>query len=195
VITTSAKEIKLLNINKDNTVILKGTILGNNTKKAYLDLLEKLQKNKKPVYIVLSSPGGNVDTLETFTFLIKKYNLSFHTISLNASSAAFSIFQRGKIRYIHFKGTLMQHQWSIYIHGYMNRNKTLQLLKNLDIMERPFFIYESKRLKVTLKEYKQLIKNDLRLNAEEALKYNAADYIVKFKCDSFLKKELGKFCD
>ena len=106
--SVNAKDITLT---EDNTAVLRQAFTAQSVTELKGDLL-KLNANLKsgyPIYLVLYTPGGEIQKgFELFEF-IKGLNRPVHTITIFAASMGFQTVQHLGTRYILNYGILMSH--------------------------------------------------------------------------------------
>lgn len=182
----SAEKIQL---NSNNTVVLRGTIDGATTTQAALDIFKQVAKrgNKTyPIYLVLDSPGGSIEAGFMFIQLVKHVS-NLHTVSIFAASMASAIMQQlPGDRLVTENGTLMFHKAYAGLEGTVESGS---LETTLYYVKRRVLQLENgnaKRMNATLADYKSLIVNELWLDAEDSIKYRTADRQVDLVCSGEL---------
>ena len=166
------------------TITLKGTIDELNAQQFILQL-SSLKKKYNPVYIYIDSPGGNVKHAIN---IIKHMQTINNTICIakHAASAAFTIFQSCKTRYVLKNSILMQHNTIVKLPSKLTLNSLEEMcdtgyITDLVYADKLFSKIDYKRLNITKTHYEQLVQTDWYLNGwREILKYNAADEAINY---------------
>lgn len=141
-----------------------------------------MRSDKKTYTLFFDSPGGSVLALNRMIETMDSVDKKFVCVSRYAASAAFMLFQHCDIRLMTpFSGILMSHNASMTVFGDVEKIKNM--MKALDkIMDRVDKRIAN-RMGITLKEYKNLIANDLYLDVNLAVSHNAIDGVArKVKC-------------
>ncbi len=160
---------KNVNLTDKNFINLRGVINKEVIDQAIKDLdrINKLDPNG-PKYIVIESPGGSV--FEGARFLNFAYKIkNLHTITIFAASMASAIVQAlpGK-RYIVPRGQMMFHRG-----GFVKTMEGLQWLEQIN----------SKRIGLTIDEYRMKVLREWWLFDSENLRRNTADKMLDISCD------------
>lgn len=184
-------------LNKENSILIEDTITPVSIFSTQMQLmrLEKLRKGNSPIYLVINSPGGHLDSALNLIKFAESFE-NIHTICIKCASAAALLVEsiKGK-RYAVDESEIMFHEPRAGLQGYVTMDDLLEIyntLKNLnDIMARMI----TKRIKMPFQEFKKRIKSDWTLSAKEALKLNMFDQIINIRCDKedLLTSET-KFC-
>lgn len=141
----------------------------------------------KPIYIVLSTPGGSVYDGMSFISFINSLPRRFHTITNFAASMGYQTVQgvKGK-RYILSHGRLMSHRGSVSGISGQVPGEAVTRLKSVLSTLREMSLMSSKRVGISVRKYNNLIQNELWLTAKQAVQLNHADEIVNAVCDRTL---------
>lgn len=183
--TTLAKK-KLVQLNEDNAVTLRGEINGLTTS-TFLSRLLSLQS--KDIYIYLVTPGGSVvhgsQIISAIESLVQQ-GKNVYCISDVAASMGFVITQACPVRYIRSSSILMQHQMSLGLEGSLEQvksrmNFTYQMNDHLKQMQHT-------RLNMTEKQFFDAVNNDWWMYGETALRNSAADELINVACSQELLK-------
>jgi ATP-dependent protease ClpP protease subunit len=145
-------------------------------------LLEEFSKKVmtykgKSLYIYFDSPGGSVFAMSRIIGVMKSSDIKFTCIARFAASAAFAMYQACDTRYLLYDGILMQHNASVGLQGELPRIRT-----QLDAIEAVITAIEidtANRLKMSYKNYKVAINNNMWLSQEKAIKRHAADTLLE----------------
>jgi len=138
------------------------------------------------IYIVLYTPGGSISAGQLFFDTLNALPCKFHTITIFAASMGYQTVQNLGIRYILPSGTLMSHRASVSgLSGELGGelDSILKLLtKNVREME----MVASKRVGMTLENYKKAISDELWLTGTAAVEQKHADEVALVACDESL---------
>lgn len=179
----------------DNCVVLRGEVNAHSVQSVQLKLAYLVEKRGLylyPIYLVLDSPGGSLDSGISLIQFAKTLK-NVHTISIFAASVASATVQAlpGN-RFLTENGALMFHRASGTISGQFEAGEVesrLSYFKNMVIyMETQI----SNRMKIPLSQYKALIKDELWVTVLNYKKYNVADGVVDIVClpDLIIKKDV-----
>lgn len=185
-IISQAFSKKVIELNPTNLISIRGPINSD----VVTRFIEKTSVKQTPVInVLINSPGGSIsdgnkiiEQIET----LKNEGYKINCIADFAASMAFIILQACPNRYALSTSVLMQHQMSLGISGEINRIESYlkyikSLQKNIDIMQ-------SKRLKLTLEEFQNRVKDEWWIYGDENKKLNVVDDIVLIKCSNNLNK-------
>lgn len=154
------------------------------------DLDGSLSKGK-PLYVVLNTPGGSIQSgLEMFDVL-NALGRPVHTVTLFAASMGFQTVQNLGNRYITKNGVLMSHRAAGGFEGSFGGTRPSQIdsryalwLSRVDSLDQQT-VLRSKG-KQTLSSYQQQYANEMWLTGEQAVAQGYADKVVNVKCDKTL---------
>lgn len=177
-----------------NHTALTGEVNNESINKVLFDI--SISDSKKPFYIFLNTPGGNVFSGRTLIDYLRHNNRKIQCIANTAISMGFHIFEDGCKRRLVMEGSfLMTHQISSVIAGNLNKlDKEVSLIHK---MENFFDLLASGRMHLTLKQYQDKLNPEFwMIGSEEILDNNAADELVDVVCDVRLENSntcpLGK---
>lgn len=181
----ASEERRALQLNTNNTVVIRGTIDFESTTMAQLRLAElvAIRGNKQYIiYVVLDSPGGIIETGEDFIQFAKRVP-NVETISIFAASMAAAITEAmpGK-RYALDSSILMFHRAK---GGFKGQFETGEVEAELALSKAIALRMEkrnAKRLGISLEEYKAKVVNEYWLYGEAAIEGKAVDEIVDIEC-------------
>lgn len=135
-------------------------------------------KERKPIIVVIDSPGGDLDLSFAFADVIRTSNTPVYTFGLSSvMSGAFIVFLGGKKRFLLPHSQILTHQGSISIEGgaseaqsmMANYKKVLSRMKN----------YILENTGIDEKTFNSHKKGDWYISADEAVnKYGIADKII-----------------
>jgi len=185
--------------NQDGTVLLKeenvvnfrGVVDSVSTTAAMLELarLDTLRGKKDyPIYLVLDTPGGNVqDGLSFIQFAKSIKNL--HTITIFAASMGSAIVEHlpGE-RLILENGVLMFHRAAGGFEGQFNDGEVESQLAFWKSIITDMEQKNADRMGMELKDYKEKSRDELWIYGPNTITQKAADRIISIKCTDELIK-------
>ena len=141
----------------------------------FIEKVLTLEGNK--LYVYFDSPGGSILPMMRMieTMRVEKH-IKFICVARMAASAAFMTFQHCHERYLLPDGILMSHNAAGSFQGELPRVRTM-----LDVIEGlldPVERRVARRLKLSFRDYKEAINNNMWLNSLTAGKMNAIDDII-----------------
>lgn len=173
------KESTNIVLTNNNFINLRSVIDKASIDKALVDLarINKLNPTGEK-YIVVESPGGYIAEGYRFIKVASKYK-NLHTITIYAASMASAIVQAlpGK-RYIVPNGLSMFHRG-----GYVKKVSDLSALE----------LYNSKRIGITVEEYRMKVLREWWIKGEDNLRLNIADKMRTISCDSSLDRAVDNY--
>lgn len=182
------KKIPLVLLTKTNMLMFRGPVTAksmNELKNKLIKLSHKLP-SRAHIYLVLDTPGGGINAGMSFIDVAKAIPQKVHTITLFAASMGFQIAQNLDNRYITPSGTLMSHR--AYISGFegeipgegiIRLNHLLALLKRMDTIA-------ARRVGMTFKDYRELVRDEYWVDGDQAVAQKAADRTILLKCSKDL---------
>lgn len=181
-------EMKNIKLEKRNSVVFRGVVTDNSVTQVMAKLQEMSQNLNKndEIYLVLDTPGGSIfaglDLIEFTKGLPQKVN----TVTLFAASMGFQFAQALGTRYITETGVLMSHRGALsglggQINGELESRYKLYK-RSVDILD----TISSKRMKMSLKEYQDLILNEYWVFGLDSVNEKAADETVTVSCGTSL---------
>lgn len=180
-VVKSVKNIKKLKLDPDRTIRLYGGI-GFNAVEGAERLHEMNQDSKKPIYVVLNSPGGSVVDGAAFISAMQVSRAPVYTVCYTfCASMAAVILEYGTKRYATDRSLIMFHPASVGASGDVDRIDSFitTIQRYVDKMD----IEISKRLGMTLDEYKVKTSVEYWVDSEDALAENVIDDIVYLVVD------------
>lgn len=160
------------------------------TKEHIKEATENKLTKVEPIYLFISSPGGNLCHSISGYNKIKYNSVPIITIlDGESASGASLLFIAGFKRYIFPASTLLVHQIRGWIGGtYSDIHNKTQNLVNSDKILKDIYLKETK---ITEDEIDQKFQNELFWNSDEIIKYGFADKIItnveQLKCKNPLK--------
>jgi ATP-dependent protease ClpP protease subunit len=182
----ATEQIKLTS---NNTVVYRGEVNGRSAIEAQLDLAKLVIKRGTidyPLYLVLDSPGGSIEA--GFMFIqFAKLVPNLHTISIFAASMASAIVEQlpGR-RLVTENGTLMFHQAYAGLEGTVEVGSLETTLYYVKRRVRSLEQANANRMQMSLTDYKGLVSKELWLDAQDSIRFRAADNIVDIVCSQEL---------
>jgi ATP-dependent Clp protease protease subunit len=180
---------KTITLEASNSVAFRGPVTDESVS-ALMQKIEELRfgiSESEPIFLVLDTPGGSVYAgLELIDYL-KSLPNKVHTITLFAASMGFQIVQNSERRLITENGTLMSHRASGGIEGQFdgeietNYNRVRRKIDYMDTIA-------SKRMGMSLTDYKALIKDEYWVAGFDSVQDKAADEKVNLRCGKSLKQ-------
>jgi ATP-dependent protease ClpP protease subunit len=176
-------------LNSNNMVLLRGEVNEDSIGRLELDLAKVVAKRlfkDYPIYLVIDSPGGEVDTGLDF-IEVAKLVPNLRTIVIFGASMAADITESlpGE-RMMTNKGVLMFHRARGQFQGQFEVG---ELESRFEFAKKQILDLETtvaNRLKMSIFEFKGHAKDEWWLNAKEAVQYKAADKIVDISCSQEL---------
>lgn len=168
-----------------NTVVFRDVITAESVQKAQVQLTQQVilrGARDYTIYLVLDSPGGSIDDGMTFIEFAKTIpNLKTVTI-FSASMASAIVEALPGERLITGNGYTMFHRASGGFRGQFNDGEVeTRLIMARRIVGR-MEIINSQRMQLPLDAYKQLVKDELWLDAEQSFSMKSVDRIVDLYC-------------
>lgn len=192
----SESSTKKITLTKSNTILLNDVIDSDLVpsiiaKARELDSGMALLKSKKPIYVVIRSPGGEVqlglEMLDVFKGLDRKVD----TITIFGASMAFQTAQQLGRRYIVKNGVLMSHRATGGVsgefggqHPSQTDNRKSFLESRIDEMDKETVARTNG--KQTLESYQKAYVSELWVTGQQAVDKGYADEIVTVQCDKTL---------
>lgn len=184
--TAFAKNAKIT-LTEDNSVVFSEAVTSDYAALKTIEIMRK-SINRKPLYLILNTPGGSVFAGLAFIDAVKALGIPVHTVTLFAASMGYQIVQELGTRYITASGTLMSHRGAVsgisgQVPGELN-SRIGHISQILDGMASR----AASRVKMTKSAYKEAIVNELWTSGEDAVKTKHADVLADVVCDSKLIK-------
>ena len=188
-VTVQAKGIPTLKLTTDNTITLNGPVTNKSVQEVELAAkeLDATLKSGYPIYLVLNTPGGSIQSgLELIEFL-NSLNRPVRTVTIFAASMGWQIVQHLGNRYILNYGVLMSHKAS----GGFSGEFPGQLDSRLSFWKRRLYLMDKVTVartkgKQTLKSYYGMMENELWLGGQDSVRLGYADRVIKMSCSKQL---------
>lgn len=137
---------------------------------------------KGPIYLFLDTPGGSVDAGEDLIQFLKQYP-RIKTVTIFAASMGSAIVQASSNeRLIVKNGIMMFHRAR---GGFRGQFETGEVESRLKVAKNVIYTMEqrnAKRMGLSTHDYKNIVKDELWMDALESIGRNAADRVVEIKC-------------
>ena len=178
---------RTITLSQDNTINFNESFSGIFVASKQIEAMKTCASSKsKEIYVVLYTPGGSISAGQLFFDTINALPCKFHTITIFAASMGYQTVQNLGERLILPSGTLMSHRASISgLSGELG-GELESVLKNLvdsvNVMEK----HAANRVGISVKDYQDLIRDELWMTADQAVKTGHADEVVLVKCDESL---------
>lgn len=171
-----------IELTKENSVVLRGEVDAMSVAKVQAELFKKAEAGND-LYLVLDTPGGSVDAGNSLIDSVKGMKVKVHTVTLFAASMGFQIVQNFGDRLVTRSGVLMSHRASGGVQGHMPGEINTRMSFYMDDLER-LDLAAAKRMKMPLKAYQSLIRDEYWTQGRKAVKERAADRVVDVRCGS-----------
>jgi len=175
---------KTLVLNKKNTIILSGEITTPLVSKLQYEIITKslTLPTTERLLLIINTPGGSVSAGHRLISTLEAIPQKVDTLVLQAASMGFILAQVGDVRYTTPHSRYMSHRAHLSgISGELGGD----LEEKLFYAKRLVRFLEFKtatRLKLTLKQYQERVRDEYMFSGFEARKHNAADHIVLPLC-------------
>lgn len=195
-LATGCANASELILKPENTITFRGIVTPRSMaelQKSILKMDAERKDKKQPIYLVLDSPGGSVDAGMHFIKAIAPHVENLQTVSLFAASMAAAIVEGlpGK-RILAEGGTLMFHRAAGGIEGQMETGELESRLQYYKSVVRSMEQKNADRMNMSLRLYKDLVKDEMWLFNREALSRSAVDEVASVKCSPELIKKRVK---
>lgn len=187
-------ETKIITLEKGDFFVFEGEVNGSTVSTALnaLRVVTEERQNyveKLPVYMILNTPGGEVDSGNELIEVIRSIDLQVDTITKFAASMGFHFAQNSNKRYILESGTLMSHKIRGGVQGEFGQPNS-QLDNRLEywkqVSKRMDEVVVKKNGKITLEQYWKLMENEYWCEGQKCVDDGFADEVVKVRCGKSL---------
>ncbi len=174
---TSTKDNPPIELNTDNSVVLRGEV-SQESVSAIIRVLET--KPNADLVLYIQSPGGNIFAGHQLIEAMEAYSGHLTCVADVAISMAFVIFQHCPTRYVMHHSILMQHEASFSVddtapHVFSFVEFLRNLLKHMDEEQ-------AARLGMTYADFKAHTSVDWWMEGPEAITNRAADSLANVSC-------------
>lgn len=179
------KKLPVLILKKENTLIFDQVVTDESVAKfqdQLFNMSARLPRNAT-IYMVLYTPGGSVMAGSQLIESVKSIPQEVKTLTVFAASMGFQFAQAMGERLILPSGTLMSHRASLSgLSGELGGELEVRLdwiKRQVEFMERR----SAARMKMSLKEYQDLIRDEYWVFGFESKKKKVADTVTLARCD------------
>lgn len=175
---------KTLNLEAENTVVLKGPVTDDSVSATMKSLQEASRKLSKdtPILLVLDTPGGDIVAGMDLIDFAKALPQKVHTVNLFSASMGFQIAQGLNTRYIIRSGTLMSHRAQLGgLGGQLDgefESRYNMIRRSVDYLD----VIASGRMGIDLQTYRNKIRNEMWVYGFDAVEEKVADETVLVTC-------------
>lgn len=177
----------ILTLSDSNTINFNSKFTSGFVAKKQIEAMSKCLANiGSEINIVLYTPGGSVSAGQRFFDSLHALPCKFNTITLFSASMGYQTVQNLGKRYIVPSGILMSHR--AFVSGLAGEidgelDSIVKLLKtNVNELDK----IAAKRVGLELKDYKNLISDELWMTGQQAVDMKHADELILAKCDASL---------
>jgi len=185
--SVKSDKLPVITLTKDNTINFNSQFSAGFVAKKQMEAISKCAAApNSEINVVLYTPGGSVSAGKLFFDTLNALPCKFNTITLFSASMGYQTVQNLGNRYILPSGILMSHR--TYVRGLSGEiggelDAIVNLLKKgVTVLDQ----IAADRVGITLEDYNHLIRDELWMTANEAVKMNHADKVVLAKCDKSL---------
>lgn len=193
-------ESDVIVLTANNTLVLNAEVEGDSVGKVIADakkldsklssIREKVQ-GKAPLYLVLNTPGGSIQSGLELIEAMNGLGRKVHTITLFAASMGFQIAQNLDDRLIVKSGVLMSHHARGGVQGEFGGVEPSQMGSRLQlwldrVKEMDEKTAERTKGKQTYDSYIKQYDHEMWLTGTKSVDQGYADRVVKVKCDDSL---------
>lgn len=186
-----AEKQTLINLTEKNSFTFRGTVSSSSVDKYGKKLLQLSAKSKRDatIYLVLDSPGGSIYAGSRFITIMQSIPQKVSCIVKFAASMAHSILQycTGN-RYALSNGVSMIHRARGGFYGQFNDGEIEKQLEFWKSIINSMEVHNSKRMKMSLKDYKKYSKDEFWCYGYNCKKWNFVDKITNITCSEGLIK-------
>lgn len=178
------KEYPVITLGKSNTLVFRDIVTQQSMGALELKLIEMSNTlpPSTPIYLVLETPGGDIDAGAQMIDLARGLPQEIKTITMFSASMGFHIVESLGERLITPSGTLMSHRAAIDgLAGHVPGEAVVRLNKILtqvtDMDKRV-----SKRVGLSLNDYQALVHDEYWVSGQDAVNDHMADKVVLISC-------------
>jgi len=175
-----------IELTPDQVVNYRGQVDSKSASKVLKDLIEKRKKTKKTIYLFINSPGGSIIDGIYFIEAAKKIE-NVKTVVIFAASMAHAIVQNlpGE-RLIMPSGVAMAHRAAGRFEGQFETGEVESQIKLWKAIVTDLEIKNSKRIGISLEEYKEKVKDEWWSYGVQAVTEHVVDRMQEFTCSNEL---------
>jgi ATP-dependent protease ClpP protease subunit len=179
---------KTVTLEDSTTIVLRGPVTNSSVAKVIKELRAASRRVSKetPLYLVLDTPGGDIQAGTDLIDFAKALPQKIHTVTLFAASMGFQIAQNLNNRYITTNGQLMSHRARVgglggQIKGEFE-SRYRMIRRTVDMLD----YVASQRMGLDVKTYENMIFNEYWVYGFDAIGDKAADEQVLVQCGETL---------
>ena len=152
---TTIAPAKTITVDPMRTLYIKGVVDGEILKQA--QTLEEMSRTKKPIYIIINSPGGSV--YPGLQFLTAMQIAKYRGVTLNcivpvmAASMGFQILVNCTNRYAFANSLLLWHPMKIQMRGGISGDRLLYESKEMTALEKPLLKQILRELRISARTF------------------------------------------
>lgn len=172
------KQVRRVSLDFERTVVLRGE-MGANALDAAEAIKNLASVSNKPIYLILSGPGGSVLTGGILIGAIQSSAAPVYTIcDVLCASMDSMVHQYGKLRYMTDRTIIMFHPASAGAQGEVD--KMYSMVSFLKRYTNKMETEVSARQGLTFEQYKNKTSTELWLDAEDALSSHVTDGLISY---------------
>ena len=182
-----AKSPRIIELNEKTTISFNNKFSGSYVAKKQMEAITKCAASpSSEITIVFYSPGGSVSAGQLLFDTLNALPCKFNTLTIFGASMAYQAVQNLGKRLILPSGVLMSHR--AYVSGLSGEiggelDSIISLLKgNIENLDK----IAANRIGISLKEYQNLVRDELWLTSSQAVENNHADEVVLARCGESL---------
>jgi ATP-dependent protease ClpP protease subunit len=141
----------------------------------------------EPIYLVLNTPGGDVEAGNQLIDTANGLSRPVHTITIFAASMGFNTVQALGNRYILPSGTLMAHRVRVGGIGGQVPGEFLTAVTRVIRQTQRMEMRNASRMGISFADYTKLINAEYWVDGEDAVRQGVADAVVNIRCDASLE--------
>lgn len=175
-----------ITLSESNSIVLSLPITEETVRDVQMKLVELDNDSGEPIYLVLNSPGGSVDSGMHLVETIQGMRRPVDSISIFSASMSFMLSEYTRNRYAISWSTIMAHRASIggiegQIPGSFYSRINHIMAQITEIEE-----HVAARVGISLEEYRDSVENELWLTGTDAVSQHYMDKVITISCDSTL---------
>lgn len=198
----SEAPVKSVTLSKKNTLVLNSEVTAESigaliqkarTLDAALDseLSSKLGGEKKPLYLYVYTPGGDIDAGFELIDTLNGLGRPVHTVTRFAASMGFQIVENLGDRYIVKNGIMMSHRAAGQMSGFFGGRSPSQMENRQSLWLRRINEMDNQTVKrtngkQTLASYQEAYADELWRTGSESVVEGYSDSVAAVKCDDTL---------
>lgn len=178
--------IKVITLSSKNSVSLHNVIDAGSSYKVQQGLMDLASASRKPIYLVLNSPGGSIEAGRKIIDTAQGIDNEVNTISLFSASMSFITSQYLDHRYVLDSSTLMSHRAAADGVGGEIPGSLINRALSLLSMTQEIDAAVARRANIPINKYQELVRDELWLTGPQAISMGFADELVRVRCDKSL---------